>query len=85
MASIRCKLTGCDLDPCGICKRCKDQSAADHAWEEAERDRPCYKRLTCANCDEVKESPVHDWTPKPVDAADGSGVELRCSRCNLKI
>ena len=81
MASLRCKVTGCDLDACGICRRCGDTSAARHDWAEAERKRPCYKRLECSRCDEVNESPEHDWTPTPSNHGDGTDVEaiLSCS------
>ena len=52
---------------------------------EVDRNRQCYKREECTRCDEVRENPDHDWTPTPVEHGDGSGVELRCSRCSLKI
>jgi ribosomal protein S27AE len=85
MASIRCKLTGCDLDPCGVCKRCGDTSAAAHDWTDVERERPCFKQQQCTRCGETKEMPDHDWVPTPMDSPDGTGVELRCGRCGLKI
>ena len=85
MASIRCKLTGCDLNECGICKRCGDTSAAKHAWQDVDRKRACYKRAECSNCHEFQESPDHDWTSTPSESGDGTGIELKCSRCSLKL
>ena len=85
MTSIRCKLTRCALDDCGICKRCGDRSAANHDWRKVERDRPCFERSECSRCGEVHESPDHDWAPTPADSPDGTGLVLKCSRCGLNI
>ena len=82
---MRCKLTGHDLDPCGTCKRCGDASADDHDWQDVDRKRPCYRRKECSRCGDFKEDPDHDWTPTPSETGDGTGIELKCSRCALKI
>jgi len=75
--SLRCRITGCDVDPCGVCRRCGAASGAGHAWKEAERTRECYRRSVCERCDRERERPDHDWEP----TAGG----LRCSRCGLAI
>jgi len=82
MGSLRCKLSGCDLDDCGICKRCASEDGAEHDWAEVERDRPCFKLKRCARCDKTAETPDHDWVSKPgvVDA-----VDLTCSRCGFRL
>ena len=76
-ASLRCKMTGCDLDDCGVCKRCGQEKDPQHQWKEAERERPCFPRELCQRCETAREQPYHDW-----DAAPGG---LRCTRCGLKI
>ena len=84
--SMRCKLTGHDLNDCGVCKRCQDASEAKHDWAEQERERECFKRSVCTRCGEIQEKPDHDWTPTPAEHdLDGSGIEMKCSRCGLKI
>jgi len=75
--SVRCKITGCDLDECGVCRRCGAQKEAKHQWKEAERDRPCFPRQVCERCDAKREQPDHDWEPTP------NG--MKCSRCNFSI
>jgi len=81
VASLRCKLSGCDLDECGICKRCGSEERAAHDWTDVERERPCYALRRCTRCGRTAEKPDHDWEAQPgvVD------VELTCSRCGLKI
>ncbi len=82
MGSLRCKLSGCDLDDCGICRRCGSEDKAAHDWAEAERERPCFKLKRCTRCETTTEVPDHDWVSKPglVDA-----IDLVCSRCGFKL
>lgn len=81
--SIRCKITGCDLDECGVCRRCGDASKESHQWAEAERQKPCYRREVCQRCDTEREQPDHDWETSPSPGADG--INLKCTRCGLVI
>jgi hypothetical protein len=81
--SMRCKITGHDLDECGKCRRCGDESSANHAWSDAERNNPCYKREICDRCGAEREQPDHDWQPGDTPGPDG--VALQCARCGLKI
>lgn len=76
-SSIRCRLQGCDLDDCGVCRRCGDAGKAEHRWQEADRVRPCFRRTVCSRCGKEKEQPEHDWDPTPGG--------LKCSRCGLAI
>lgn len=81
-SSLRCKVTGCDLDDCGICRRCGAEQDAKHLWKDAERKRPCYTLKVCERCAQEKESPDHDW-----ESGTGPGQQLKmtCSRCGLEI
>jgi hypothetical protein len=81
--SMRCRLTGCDLDDCGICRRCADSSKEHHEWKDAERTNPCYSRELCERCQKERHQPDHDWVSSPSPGPDG--VVLQCSRCQLKI
>jgi hypothetical protein len=81
-SSIRCRITGCDLDDCGICRRCGSESEAHHEWKEAERARPCFKLEVCERCDREKEIPDHDWEASPGLVDD---INLKCSRCGMSI
>jgi hypothetical protein len=82
MGSLRCKLTGCDLNECGICRRCKSEEQGSHDWADVERERPCFAQKRCTRCDAEQETPDHDWESRPgvVEA-----IELVCTRCGLKI
>ena len=82
MASLRCKLSGCDLDECGICKRCGSEDKAAHDWADVERERPCFHLKRCTRCEKSAETPDHNWEAKPGIVDD---IELTCSRCGLKI
>ena len=75
--SLRCKVSGCDLDPCGICRRCGSEKEASHAWQEAERTRPCFKRQVCQTCEVEREQPDHEW--------DSTATGLKCTRCGFAI
>ena len=77
MTSIRCKITGCDLDECGVCRRCGGHKNASHRWKEAERDRPCFARQVCERCNAMHERPDHDWESTPTG--------MKCRRCNFAI
>lgn len=82
-SSIRCRVTGCDRDDCGVCRRCGDDREADHAWQEAERNKPCFPRMVCERCGAEKEKPDHDWEiggPTPQGE-----LSMECSRCGLRI
>ena len=81
--SLRCRVTGCDLDPCGVCKRCGEDRQARHEWQDDEREKPCYRRQTCERCSVVKQSPDHDWQTQAGTA--GMDPKLDCSRCGLEI
>jgi hypothetical protein len=81
--SMRCRITGCDLDGCGVCRRCGDASKEDHNWTEAESQNPCYQREVCDRCDKDRHQPNHDWQMSPSPGPDG--VALKCSRCGLNI
>ena len=76
-SSMRCRITGCDLDECGVCRRCGNDSEAKHRWQEADRTRPCFPRKVCEVCGQEKEQPDHDW-----ESVDGN---LKCLRCGLVI
>lgn len=75
--TMRCKLFGCDRNPCGVCTRCKDETGAEHRWGEIPRERPCLRLEACETCGDERTQPDHDWTPVDDD--------LKCSRCGLKI
>ena len=81
-SSLRCKVTGCDLDDCGVCRRCGSTAKAQHRWVEAERLRPCFTRKVCERCDTDHESPDHDWETGTGAAGD---IQMTCTRCGLKI
>lgn len=81
--SIRCRLSGCDLDDCGICRRCGDESRANHQWSEAERKEPCFTREVCDRCRVERQQPDHDWQMS--ESPGPTGVSLKCSRCGLVI
>ena len=76
-ASIRCRITGCDLDECGVCRRCGDASKAEHRWQEATRNEPCFPRWVCERCGKERQQPDHDW--------ETVGDNLKCRRCRLTI
>lgn len=80
-SSLRCKVSGCDLDECGICRRCGSESKANHAWTDADRTRPCFVRKACERCDAEKESPDHDWEMTKGEVQD----TLTCTRCGMAI
>lgn len=82
MGSLRCKLSGCDLNECGICRRCGSEEKAEHDWTDVERERPCMKLKRCTRCDTTHETPDHDWEAKPGVVED---IELTCSRCGMKL
>ncbi len=75
--SLRCRITGCDLDACGVCRRCGSESKAQHQWREAERKRPCFRLETCEGCGQEREQPEHDW--------EMQGDNLKCGRCGMSI
>ena len=77
MGSMRCKLTGHDLDACGVCKRCGEAKGSQHQWKAAEREQPCFKREVCERCETERQQPEHDWQME--------NANLVCSRCGLKI
>ena len=74
---LRCRITGCDRNACGVCRRCGDHQGAEHEWIEVPREEPCYRLESCTRCEEQRAQPDHDW--QPVDD------DLKCSRCALKI
>ena len=76
--ALRCKMTGCDLDACGVCRRCGSEAKANHNWQETEPERPCFKRKVCQTCNQEHEMPEHDW-----EASEGGpdGIQMKCSRC----
>jgi hypothetical protein len=76
-SSMRCRITGCDRDPCGVCRRCGDESGAKHDWREADRERACYRHEVCDRCGREREQPEHDW--------ESVGGNLKCSRCGLAV
>jgi len=76
-SAIRCRLTGCDPDDCGVCRRCGLEKNPRHQWKDAPGERPCFPRQVCERCGTAREQPDHDWEP--------SGRGLRCSRCDLSI
>lgn len=77
VASLRCRVVGCDLDDCNVCRRCGLEKDPRHQWKEAPRDRPCFPREVCERCEQTREQPDHDWDPKPGG--------LRCTRCGLSV
>lgn len=81
-SSLRCKVTGCDLDDCGVCRRCGSEKEATHEWSEVERTRPCFKRSVCDRCQAEREIADHDWE---TTGSGPLGIELKCSRCGLAI
>jgi len=80
--SLRCKITGCDVDDCGVCRRCGSEAGAQHTWQEAERLRPCFSRKVCERCGRERESPDHDWETRTGVAGD---LQMKCTRCGLQI
>ena len=86
-SSLRCKMSGHDLDPCGICRRCADSASASHSWKDAERERPCFRLRVCETCGSTEEKPEHKWEPAPrASGIEGPmGPDLKCSRCGLVI
>jgi hypothetical protein len=81
-ASMRCRLTGCDLDPCGVCRRCETEKDTTHDWQDTDRDRACFRKQACAKCGREREQPDHDWEPGVAASGEPS---LTCSRCGLEI
>jgi hypothetical protein len=81
--TIRCKVGGCDLDKCGVCRRCGSEAQAQHQWQEAERHRPCFALKICELCKTEKETPDHDW--ETVEGAMPGTTNLKCKRCGLSI
>jgi hypothetical protein len=81
-SSIRCKVTGCDFDDCGVCRRCGAERETHHDWKEAERKRPCYELKICDRCGTEKESPDHDWDSSTSPAGE---IQMTCKRCGLAI
>ena len=79
---LRCKLSGCDLDGCGVCKRCGSKEKELHDWQDAERERACFELKKCSRCDAEKEKPDHDWQSRPGIVDE---IELACARCGIKI
>ena len=79
---LRCKMTGCDLDACGVCKRCGTEQDTKHVWKEIDRDRPCYRKEVCETCGRERENPDHDWSPGTNALGE---TALTCTRCNLEI
>lgn len=57
---------------------------AKHAWQEAGRKKPCYRRMVCERCRAEKESPDHQWEPGKGGPVGGEST-LECSRCGLRI
>ena len=82
MGSMRCKISGCNLNPCGVCRRCNSEAEAKHDWQAAERERECYAKQACSRCGQNRESPDHDWDTTIGPAGD---PVMKCTRCNLRI
>ena len=84
--SMRCRLTGCDRNECGVCIRCGSEKDVAHKWVDAESEDRCIQLKRCERCDAEKKKPDHDWEPtgKP-DPTGIGGPELRCSRCGMVI
>ncbi|MHC4925544.1 MAG: hypothetical protein ACYTG4_15925 [Planctomycetota bacterium] len=80
---MRCKITGCNLDDCGVCRRCGSEAKSEHAWKEIEREKECFGLKVCERCGKRHETPDHDWAPTGGSVA--GDIELRCSRCGLAI
>lgn len=76
-ATLRCRITGHDPDPCGVCRRCGMETDTTHDWTDAEREEPCVRKEVCEKCGRERTQPDHDWEP-----GEGS---LTCSRCGLSI
>jgi hypothetical protein len=76
-ASLRCRISGHDLDDCGVCRRCGVEQSPTHQWKEGERERPCFPREICERCGATREQPDHDW--------ETTAAGLRCTRCGLSI
>jgi predicted Fe-S protein YdhL (DUF1289 family) len=81
--SLRCRLTGCDTDDCGVCRRCGHAAGERHDWQPAESENPCYIREVCSRCEKERHQPDHNWESSPSPGPDG--VTLKCSRCGLTI
>ena len=82
-ANLRCRITGCDPDECGVCRRCGSAGSANHKWVVAERREPCFELRVCERCNAERQKPDHDWTPAGADGVQGPA--LKCSRCRLTI
>ena len=83
-SSLRCKVTGHDLDDCGVCRRCGTEAEPNHEWKETTpRKRECYRLEVCARCEQEKEIADHDWEQVPGKIPDT--MDLKCSRCGLQI
>jgi len=81
--TMRCRITGCDLDGCGVCQRCGGERQAHHQWTDAEREKPCFRRKVCERCGKERQNPDHDWEPAGVSVT--GEPELKCARCGLSI
>ena len=83
-SSLRCKVTGHDLDECGICRRCGSESESKHEWKDTTpRKRECYRLEVCERCRQEKETADHDWEQAPGRIPDTT--DLKCTRCGLQI
>ena len=82
-SSLKCKIAGCDLDKCGVCRRCGSEVKAHHQWKEAQRHRPCFHLKVCELCRAEKETPDHDWE-MAAGVMEGM-TSLKCTRCGLSI
>lgn len=80
---LRCKITGHDRDPCGVCRRCGVEKDTAHEWVDVERDRACYRKTQCSNCSREREIPDHDW--QPAGTSPTGDVAMKCGRCGLAI
>jgi hypothetical protein len=81
-APLRCRITGCDRDPCGVCRRCGTEKDTSHDWGELERDRACFRKEVCTKCGREREQPDHDWQAGESPTGE---MSLTCSRCGLAI
>ena len=86
-SSMRCRITGCDLNDCGVCRRCGSVKNANHKWKDSERNKPCFQRKICERCGEERLSPDHQWemSEAPATGAGIHGPDLKCGRCGLTI
>ncbi len=83
-SSMKCRLKGHDLNECGVCSRCEAQVEAGHSWEDAPREKPCFRREVCARCGVAQEFPDHDWESFATPAGL-TETGLKCTRCGLTI